>query len=73
MQGDFERRERLAQRAAVSEVLPGDEEGVVLRLVSGEVLVYDETPVKAEPVTLRAVVMPDGKTEFFPTNRFRRR
>ena len=72
MQGDdFDRRERSAQRAAVSEVLEDD--GVVLRMASGEVLVYDETPVKAEPVTLRAVVMPDGKTEVFPTNRFRRR
>jgi hypothetical protein len=66
-----ERREREQQRAAVSEVLP--EEGWLLRMASGEVLVYGQGLDKRRPVALRAVVMPDGKTEVFPTDRFNRR
>lgn len=66
-----ERRERIQQRAAVSEVLP--DEGWLLRMASGEVLVYSEALDKRRPVSLRAVVMPDGKTQVFPTDRFKRR
>jgi hypothetical protein len=70
---DFERRERDAQRAAVAEVLPEPGEGSVLRLVSGEVLIYGDSNDKRRPVALRAVVLPDGETQVFPTARFRRR
>ena len=49
-----------------------DDAGVILRLDSGEVLVYDERPGK-HPVSLRAVVMPDGNTQVFPGRRFFRR
>jgi hypothetical protein len=66
-----ERRNRIQQRAAVEEVLPDD--GWVLRMASGEVLVYGEGLDKRRPISLRAVVMPDGRTEVFPTDRFRRR
>jgi hypothetical protein len=65
-----EQRSREAQRAAVSEVLP--DKGLVLRMASGKVMVYDETPGKANGLTLRALVMPDGETHVFPTERFRR-
>ena len=68
-----ERRERVDQRAAVSEVLPEPGQGWLLRMASGEVLVYSEALDKRRPVALRAVVMPDGKTEVFPGDRFKRR
>jgi hypothetical protein len=66
----LEQRSKEAQRAAVSEVMP--DKGLVLRLASGKVLVYDETPGKATGLKLRALVMPDGETHVFPTQRFRR-
>lgn len=67
-----ERRQREAQRAAVGEVLPDAGQGSVLRMANGEVLIYDEGLDKRRPIRLRAVVMPDGRTQVFPTNRFRR-
>ena len=67
-----ERRERQAQRAAVGEVLPEAGAGSVLRMASGQVLVYGDSHDKRRPVALRAVVMPDGETQVFPTERFRR-
>jgi hypothetical protein len=65
-----ERRRRYAQRAAVDRVLPDPEEGALLRAASGEVLVYDERHEKLNPVNLRAVVMPDGRTREFRIRRF---
>jgi len=41
-------------------------------MASGEVLVYGDSHDKRRPVALRAVVMPDGETQVFPTDRFRR-
>ena len=70
--GDFERRERDAQREVVDQVLPDTGEGSVLRLSSGEVLVYDDGDNMRRPVTLRAAVMPDGELLEFETNRFER-
>ena len=66
-----DRREREAQRAAVERVLPG--EGSLLRMVSGEVLIYANALDKRRPVELRAVVMPDGHTQDLPSRRFKRR
>jgi hypothetical protein len=68
-----ERRERIEQRAAVSEVLPEPDDGWLLRMASGEVLIYGQALDKRRPVALRAVVMPDGETQVFPTERFTRR
>lgn len=68
-----ERRERDAQRAAVGEVLPEPGEGSVLRMSNGEVLIYADNPDKRRPIALRAIVMPDGNTRVFPSQRFRRR
>ena len=68
-----ERRERIEQRAAVAEVLPEPGDGWLLRMASGEVLVYSEALDKRRPVALRAVVMPDGQTEVFPAERSKRR
>lgn len=61
------------QRAAVSEVLPEPGDGWVLRMATGEVLVYGEALDKRRPVALRAVVLPDGTTQVFRTERFRRK
>jgi hypothetical protein len=68
-----ERRERDAQRAAVSEVTPEPGDGWLLRMASGEVLVYDESNDVRRPIALRAIVKPDGRTEVFPTDRVKRR
>jgi hypothetical protein len=67
-----ERRGREAQREAVERLLPNPHHGSVLRSAGGEVLVYDETGGKLDPVNLRAVVMPDGSTRTFETGRFLR-
>jgi hypothetical protein len=67
-----DRRERLAQREAVERILPGADEGALLRAASGDILVYDQPGYKFNPIDLRAVVMPDGTTVEFQTNRFRR-
>lgn len=69
---DTDRRERTDQRDAVERVLPDPGEGSLLRAASGEVLVYDERSQKLDPVNLRAVVMPDGTTVEFQTDRFHR-
>jgi hypothetical protein len=69
---DYERREREAQRDAVARVLPDPSAGSVLRTSSGEVIVYEEQDEKRRPVNPRAVVMPDGETLFFETDRFGR-
>ena len=69
---EVERRERVAQRDAVAEVLPEPGEGSVLRTASGEVLVFDDGLDKRNPVSLRAVVLPDGETLELQTNRFKR-
>jgi hypothetical protein len=69
---EVERRERVAQRDAVAQVLPEPGEGSVLRTTSGEVLVFDEGLDKRNPVNLRAIVLPDGETVEVETNRFRR-
>jgi hypothetical protein len=66
-----ERRERYAQREAVERVLPDPGEGALLRSAGGDVLVYDERHQKLDPINLRAVVMPDGTTVEFQTERFR--
>jgi hypothetical protein len=66
----YERRERDVQRDAVEEVLP--DEGSILRMADGQVLVYEEGPEKRRPAELRAVVMPDGERLEFETSRFRR-
>jgi len=63
---------RFAQRAAVDRFLPDPADVALLRAASGEVLVYDERREKLNPINLRAVVMPDGRTREFPTVRFRR-
>jgi hypothetical protein len=68
-----DRRARDAQRDAVERLLPDPGEGSVLRIASGEILIYDEYDEKRRPVNLRAVVMPDGTTREFETGRFRRR
>jgi hypothetical protein len=62
-----------AQREAVERLMPRPGEGSVLRISSGEILIYDEYDEKRRPVNLRAVVMPDGTTREFETGRFRRR
>jgi hypothetical protein len=62
-----------AQREAVERLMPHPGEGSVLRISSGEILIYDEYDEKRRPVNLRAVVMPDGTTREFETGRFRRR
>lgn len=65
------RRARVAQRRAVDSALP-DDWGSVLRLANGQVLVYDEQPFKREPVSLRAVIMPEGDVVDLRRRRFRR-
>jgi hypothetical protein len=52
--------------------MPDPGEGSVLRIASGEILIYDEHDEKRRPANLRAVVMPDGSTREFETGRFRR-
>jgi hypothetical protein len=42
-------------------------------MVNGEVLVFAEQNEKWRPVRLRAVVMPDGRTQEFEHRRFMRR
>jgi hypothetical protein len=69
---ESERRERNAQREAVERVLPDPGQGSLLRASSGEILVYDDPHDKLNPIDLRAVVMPDGRTLEFETGRFRR-
>jgi hypothetical protein len=68
----FERRERIAQRDAVGDLLAESGERSLLRMTSGEVVIYNEEDDKLRPVSVRAVVMPDGRTEEFGTARFRR-
>ena len=72
MLAEIERREREAQRDAVARELPEPGEGSLLRLASGEVLVYDEDPAKRRHVNLRAAIMPDGDVLEFETERFSR-
>lgn len=67
-----DRRSHDAQREAVERLLPSPGDGSVLRISSGEILIYDEHDEKRRPVNLRAVVMPDGSTREFETGRFRR-
>lgn len=68
-----ERRQRDAQREAVRDALPKRGETGLLRMASGEVLVYTEGITRRRPVALRAIVMPDGSTLDVRTNRFKRR
>ena len=70
--GDTERRERNSQREAVAEALPQEGEASLLRAATGEVLVYAEDTEKRNPVTLKAVVMPDGEVLEVEHQRFRR-
>lgn len=67
-----ERRMRDAQREAVEDALPDEGEAGLLRTPDGLVLVYDEEVEKRRPVTLRAVVMPDGEVLEVEHDRFRR-
>lgn len=69
----FDRREREAQRHAIEQVLPEGDEWSLLRTASGEVLVYDELDEKRRPVSLRAVVLPDGDVLEVETDRFTRK
>jgi hypothetical protein len=71
--GTTDRRIHDAQRDAVERLLPAPGEGSVLRISTGEILIYDEYDDKRRPVNLRAVVMPDGSTREFETGRFQRR
>lgn len=74
MQGSTnDRRMHDAQREAVERLMPDPGQGSVLRISSGEILIYDEHDEKRRPVNLRAVVLPDGSTREFETGRFRRR
>jgi hypothetical protein len=41
-------------------------------MVNGEVLVYEEDGAKRHPVSLRAVVLPDGETLEVEHRRFQR-
>jgi len=68
---DFERRARDAQRHAVARELPEENDGSILRMADGQVLLYDEQDEKRRPVTLRAIVFPDGETVEVETDRFR--
>ena len=70
--GTTERRRHDAQREAVERLLPDPGAGSVLRIASGEILIYDEHDDMRRPVNLRAVVLPDGSTREFETGRFRR-
>jgi hypothetical protein len=69
----IERRGRDAQRAAVAELLPESGSAWVLRMTSGDVLVYDAGNDARRPVALRAIVKPSGQTELFAAKRFKRR
>ena len=52
--------------------MPDTGEGSMLRLASGEVLVYEDGDSLRRPLTLRAAVMPDGELLEFETDRFER-
>lgn len=68
----YDRRERVAQRDAIEQVLPQANEVSLLRTQSGEVLVYEEQSDKRRPVRLRAVVLPGGETVEVEQDRFAR-
>ena len=66
-----DRRTRNAQRDVVEDVLPDD--GIVLRTVEGEVVVYEALPVGNKLATdVRARVLPDGDLLVPERRRFRR-
>jgi hypothetical protein len=67
-----DRRNREAQRQAVRQVLPDEGEASLLRTPDGLILVYEEEVEKRRPVTLRAVVMPDGQVLETEHDRFKR-
>jgi hypothetical protein len=53
-------------------VLPERGDGWLLRMTSGEVLIYDAGNDARRPVALRAIVKPSGQTELFAAKRFKR-